>query len=532
MREWFSWMRQRRELWLTWFCGLLLLSQTFNLHSYVVLNVENQAIVASNDDDASWNVSKTIKTRWWKDNGWALYGPFYFRLNHSNQYFWSKTASPQYTRSEYVWERTAHHSIMTVSLLSVVALSLLIGCVLLTPWWARFLFAGAITSALLSNPVWSQFVLRAHPDQLFNLVIAGAFLLMLKWWCEPANKVWAWMSGALWGISISVKMTLSLCTPGFVLLFVPPFKRERLRAGVKYLSVILLAYFVIGFPQTIVLDRPIKILWHVGGLSAAPTLQSVVQWLTWYFEQLWRPTLVIFLAAVLLPRQRLPLWPCEGGWRFHVFVVFPFLFLLSKNMMIPSSHYVLPFAALFLVWLALQVRRLSWRWEPRPLRQGSAFAALWLALLGSTPDSLQAELDLRTYCRDGAREAQAMLLQLYDKGARIWADPYVPNITFGPRERTDVGWEKTWDGWARDHWNVLALNEAYMRKFLVQPEPDGYTQAEIKGWPQVREFYSAFVDKTEAVAPTGEKFIRHFKSSCGHEIWVLDSLLKSQGRQM
>src|SRR5262245_58170473 len=118
--------RDHKPQLLAWITGFILLLQVFNLHSYVVHTVDHQAIVTVNDDDAGWNIAKAIKTRWWKDNGWVLYGPAYFRLNHSIHYFWGRTADPRHEGSHAEWERAAHHAILTVSLLSIVGVALVI----------------------------------------------------------------------------------------------------------------------------------------------------------------------------------------------------------------------------------------------------------------------------------------------------------------------------------------------------------------------------------------------------------------------
>jgi hypothetical protein len=100
-------------------CGLMLLFQFCNFVTFLSLNMDLRAVIAARDDDSGWGIAKAVKTRWWKDNGWAHYGPAYFRAAHTLNYFLYRTAGPIGERPHEHWERTAHFSIMVISLFSV-----------------------------------------------------------------------------------------------------------------------------------------------------------------------------------------------------------------------------------------------------------------------------------------------------------------------------------------------------------------------------------------------------------------------------
>jgi hypothetical protein len=503
-------LRGHKILLLTWFTGLLLVMQVLNLHSYVTSAVDHQAIVAAGDDDASWNLSKTLQTRWWKDNGWVLYGPFYFRLNHSLQYFWGLTGDIHPVSDHETWEKTAHAAVMTTSLLSVVAISILIGSAFLELWWMRFLFALGMNSALLSNATWSEFVLRAHPDHLFTLVAVSALWFTVYMFTRP-EKIWTKISACLWGVSVSVKMTLSLCAPGFFLLFVP-----RWREGLRYLGFMLLAYFLIGFPQTIVLDRPFKELAVINGLSTKPTGVSVLHWISIYGEQLWQPLLIIALAWLSFGRVTARV---NLGWRLWTFVLLPFLLLLGKNMLVPADHYVMPFASMLLLAIAFTVPcgRLLAKW---PVSRAAIFLAIVLAVWGSTPATLQAELNKRLVCRDQAREMYHKVFEAYSAGEKIWVDPYVPYVTGAEKSRMELSWEKTWGGFESGGWTILALHKDFRKRFTDGDQANEYTRADVPNWKPVREFYLPFTKGDTVVAPNGTTFHRVYENNCGHEIWT------------
>jgi len=512
--------REHKILLLTWLCGLILLLQVMNLHSYVVMTTDHQSIVQSNDDDAGYNVGKAIKTRWWKDNGWVLYGPFYFRINHTIHYFWGRTADPAYKLDQEVWERTAHHSILTVSLLSVVAWSLIIASFLLVPWWQRFLCAFGLTAAFTSIPAYAEFILRAHPDMLFTLFCVGGLALTIKMFQKPAEKLWFWLSATIWGFSVSVKMTVGLCAPGFLFLFVPAFNKANLRRGLKYLGIMLVAYFLIGFPQTIVLDRPFRAIAKLSSISAPVTLASIQTWLSLFFHHLWPPLAVIGLAAIDFERRKWTL-PKGAQWRIWLFVLLPFALMLGKNMMVPFNHYTVAFVAMLVLVVAtlLPLPQLIKR-DEYPVLRGALFFTMILVIFGSTPQAMQTALTKRLECRDQARDVYLRIQEFYNQGLNIWLDPYVPFLTYAPKDRLEVSWEKTWSGYERGNWQVMVFNENQIGNYTAPGGPSAYTRADIPGWEKVREFYLAFRPHDEAKTPQGHMFKKVFKNSCGHEIWL------------
>ncbi|MGE4130477.1 MAG: hypothetical protein AB7F86_02500 [Bdellovibrionales bacterium] len=520
MRILWRFLKENRSQALAWLTGLMLLLQVMNLHSYVVQAVDHQAIVAAGDDDASWNLAKTVKTRWWKDNGWFLYGPFYFRVNHTIHYLWGRTAAIRGESPTQNWEQTAHHAIMTTSLLSLAALALLIASTMLTDWWTRFLLAFGLLAAFTSDATFAELVLRAHPDMLLCLCFAGAMWLTIRMLQKPGDSLWFYLSASVWGISMGVKAALPLMIPGFVILFVPPFKRERFLLGLKYAGAMFLAYFVVGFPQTIVLDRPFKLFAKVGTLNVPATLDSVGRWLVIYGHQLWAPVLLIFVFALFFSTRRFEL-DRKGTLRLTIFVVLPFLSLLTRNVLVPFEHYPLPIDAALLVFLAALVApKIPTLWPGRfdLLRGGMVLAAI-LFVWGSTPHAMQVQLDRWMKCRTEARETLNEITKLYHEGLNVWVDPYVPYLTDAPKSRMEVSWEKTWSGFAAGDWAVLALNRGYVQRYASPHDPDPSTQADVPGWRPVREFYLAFINGDEAKTPTGVVFKRTYQNSCGMEIW-------------
>ncbi|MCB0329114.1 MAG: hypothetical protein KDD70_05610 [Bdellovibrionales bacterium] len=199
--------------------SVALLCQFANILTYIAANVDSQSIIAATDDDASSGIAKVVKTRWWSDNGWAHYGRFYFRTAHSLQYFWGMTAAPSGAQAHEVWERTAHFSIMLISLLSVYGYCYLLSTVLTSSRPHRLASTVLFVALGLSNSTWIEFVLRAHPDHLFALVCGLAFYVSARWLTSINDERLFVGSALLWGIAAATKLSIVLMIPAFLLLF-------------------------------------------------------------------------------------------------------------------------------------------------------------------------------------------------------------------------------------------------------------------------------------------------------------------------
>lgn len=504
---------------LAWLFGFIFVLQGMNLHSYVVRIVDQQSLIAVNDDDGSWNIRKTLITRWWKDNGWANYGPFYFRLNHSIQYYWQRTADPTFPVDTTAnWEKTAHHAILTTSLLSILALALVIASAVVTPWWQRFLVGMGFVSVLTGLPTWTTYILRAHPDHMLALVMGAAFLLTVRMFHAPADRFWFYTSAMLWGLSMSVKTVLTLCVPGFIVLFVPPFTKEGFRRGLKYLWIMFLAYFAIGFPQTIVVDRLIRVYFKFSALNIPATAESVANWLKVIGGQMGPLLLLIGLVWLCFDLRRLRL--SRSAWiRLGIFVVVPFASLLPKNLLLPTEHYANPFIAIFAVFMILVAAQVPQFFRGKfQLARAVGFLFAVLLIFGSTPKPLQAELEHWLRCKPEAGEALAVVRKLYERGENIWVDPYAPYLTGVPKNRMELTWEKGWSSFESGGWTAVVINRNFSSQFLPET-PRELIRNTHPEWPKIREFYLSFESGNPVKTPSGKELNRIYSNVCGLEIW-------------
>ena len=245
-------------------------------------------------------------------------------------------------------------------------------------------------------------------------------------------------------------------------------------------------------------------------------------WLRFYAQHALPFFALVWVASLDFTTRK---WvvPKSARWRIWVFVLLPFVILLGKNMMVPAAHYTVAFVAMLVLALTFFWRpplaHLFAKKDEYPLLRGILFFALVLAAFGSTPKTLQAELNKRLACRSEARGLHLRLQELHSQGKNIWVDPYTPYITNVDKSRLEVSWAKSWKGYEKGDWSVLALNTGFVSKFTGESVSD-YTKVDIPDWEAAREFYLAFTKGDEARTPNGQVFKRVYQNSCSHELWV------------
>lgn len=498
---------------------LLLAGQLCKGISYLVQNSDHFAIISASDDDAGWAIRKTMRTRWWNDNGWAHYGPVYFRLNHTLQYWLAPAGLESPTEQQEKSESAAHFSIMLLSLFSVYLLSLLLVSLLLKDWTLRIISTGLLAAAFLRNPVYSELVLRAHPDHLFALLCTIAGLFTLKFLSDIDAKNNFFRAGIFWGLATATKLSTALMAPGFFALFFPPFRQRSVRKFLLFVGVMFVTYLAIGFPQSFVFDRPIRFLLQQNRFSVAPDFESVESWLNLFWTQLWLPTFVIVGLGLSMRETQLKITH-SAAVRMGVFVFISFCLMISRKILSPYAYYTFPLNGLFLLVLVSLIPRLvSVR-----IKTGWAAMALiavwWWAGQGMG-QSFQGNLEKLTSCRGAAQSAYAKVNELIGEGEKVWSDPYFPIPTRELGKSVEMDWAKSWETMGSGDFGALALNRTFFQRYLPM-DPSDYVKKDVKEWKEAGEFYRSFDGLDHAVSPSGRVLNRIFSDSCGFEIWRIE----------
>ncbi len=532
LRLHWSWLWQRRSETLTILFGVLLLIQTANGIAYIAANTHHEAIIASSDDDAGWVIGRTVATRWWKDNGSAVYGPAFFRAAHTIHYFLWRTAAPSAYTDHEVWQKTAHFSALLISQLSVLIMALLLASLITSFWAYRFLIAIGLQAAFWSHPVWVNLILRAHPDFMFTAVSLGAFVLMVRMLAEPERRLWFVGSALLWGVATATKLSTAPLVFGFFAIFMPPFTKESMLRALRYAGYMFLGYFAIGFPQTIVLDRPFRDILSLKNMNQPMSWGSTQQWIEQFTTQPVWPMVIVLAATLLLGSfsSRDHVWYrltlSRSAWlRLALFVLIPLIIVFTRNMIVINLHYPIPYLTLWFALWALILVNLSGallarvRQRVPEILRIALFGTLVLAGVGVTPQTLSTQLAQWEKCRDQYEAAYRWVQDALARGHNVWVDPYFPYDRTFPKERIDRGWAKNWDEAKGRGFTAFGINTNYMSTYLHDDDQiSAWVTKTMKSWRSIRDFYRAF-QGDEFISPNGDLIRRTYANDCNQEFW-------------
>ncbi len=501
--------------------GLLVLVLLFQFAGFVSVfsaHIDPRSLLSARDADGAHIVGTANATRWYKDNGETAYGALFYRISESFSAVarrdFANLSSPVENN-----ERAQHLVLMTLSLLCVFAIAFLISQLVVEGLEFKLLSTAALTALFLSNATWATFVFRAHPDMLFGLFVLGAFLFTSLMLDQPNDRKWFYLSALMWGLCGMVKLTFIIFLPAAIFLWIPPLRRENLQKLVKFYLWMLPGYLLAGFPQSFNFPRSIRFLIQQSQFNEPMTAESLGRWGRDIVGQTTWPLIAILIFALVSSRA-----PQRRVLRLLPFVLLPTLVIVRQNSIYRADYYLIPVVCMFLAWVCISLRgRLSF---PKNWRMGRVvpigfFAVIWLTV-GLVPQTMEAELGPTLICRQDALRVYDRIHQEMDRGIVFLLDPYVPFDKTRARDRGVSTWSNTWGVVAKTHATGIALNLSMAAKYLGEGEPAHNVQVDSPNWPEVRDYYRSFQQKSATVDPSGGKWKRVEASSCGNEIWLKD----------
>ena len=472
----------------------LFLSQNAQVLYYVSLNADSRAIVRAFDDDAGNAIDVTGRSRWVTDNGFASYGPVYFRVASTIATWFRPVAQPGDLPPDEARTKADHFGLMVTSAAAIAALALLFAALLTREWWFLLLLATLFEWALLRAPDWQYLILKAHPDHLLGLIVAVACYFSARGWRDPERVTHHRLAAWAWGIALATKASVILFTPFVGLAFLYTQTRERVVKGLRYVGHVTLAYFLVGFPQNFNLPRLYRFLVYQSGYSKSATADSVREWFTLWGAQVVAPLVVAVVTLILLRPGRRPSrreLVCGLG-----LAVAPFLTLLPQRVLAPHEHYPIPIVTAqitLLLTLFANARAVA---SPRVKVALTAAALTLFYVVGLVPAGFDQTLAKELECRPDARAVFTDLNARVAGGQRVYVDPYVPTSKRNPNVVSS--WTTTVDQVAAAQVDALILNRPYFTRYF-DDERAGYVEVYNPARAATREFYEIFRDRPEVV---------------------------------
>ena len=500
-------------------------------------SVGTQAVVGAIDNDAGIAIQTAKKTQLYNNNDFTAYGPTYYRavrILHSFAplgFFSSEAPSDEST------EKSHHFYLMLVSALSLYGLAFVIATVLFDRWFLKLFATAAIAGSLMYDLIWTEMILRAHPDHILAFGCGLAALLTYFSFLDSRSDSKLKLAASAWGLVASIKATVVMFAPMFLALFADlDFKNRsgQLRLQIiRRISLILssaaLTYFLIGFPQSLDIGRTLAFLIEQSRNVTRADMESLQSWMQLFFEQMQYPVNMVCLLALLLPVRRDLVTSWSKTFLFFGICLLPTVLLMNKKVLSGYAWYPFPFIAVILIALGIFLTR--WKVWVSDLRffkfqQSKVYAvAIFVALpmlISPFPSSLRAATQRQRECRAEATIVEDKLNQLAQSGHSVLADPYIPYARRFHDKQVWMAWEMRPSLIDEKNITVIALKSGYYRLYL--PDSEGGAPSaifHIEDWDSTRNFYRMFYKKNETQDHKGRTWIKFYEDACTFELWKL-----------
>lgn len=487
--------------------------QLASIVQFQALVADSRPVITGIDNDGSNAIDVAGRSYWFLDNGFASYGPVYFRIAQTVAWALPELSAPGDLAPPVARTKTLHFALLLTSTLLFAALCLFMANLLVEEAWLTFLVASLFGRAFLTTDPWREFLLRPHPDYALALACALAAYLTYRWWRSPENALYFRASAWAWGVATSVKFTLSLYMP-FV--FLPVLILTRFKGAARYLGHMLLAYFVVGFPQNFNIPRALRFLAGQSKVNTAADLATVKEWLWLWSTQLLAPlVLLLALGAIAIWRRRGPVPFTRRQALFATGLALgPFALMIPQHVMVPHAHYPMPLVTTVLTLIAVAVpHRLTVNGRYRWYVLGAVIAALSLVRL--VPNAINAQVNEQLACRPEARAVFQKIAAYQAAGKKLYIDPYVPSM-----DRA-VGIVSSWrpgKDLITPEFDVLVFNGNHRAGYFA-PDVDKYLSSYNSDTQRTRNFYALFHEKSQVRDPQIGDWDIKAKDACSWEIW-------------
>lgn len=512
-------MQSRLPLFVFSLGVFVLFAQLTQLTYFASQAADSRSMIAALNNDAANAIDVAGKSQLFRDNGFAGYGPVYFRLaNVMASVFSPLTESGGWNETEGR-TKAIHFALLMVSVLGLVGLALwlsygIAGKVEIWP-----LLAAALAFSFLRSTVWQKFLLIAHPDHLLALVVAVACGLSFRSWV--VGGAWHRYSAWAWGVAMATKMSVVLFYP-FALLGFFLMARARWPELVKWIGHSLLAYFIVGIPQNFNIPRTLRFLSFQSQFSQKATWSSLVEWMQIYGAQMIGPLIVVMVLVAIVRRKwrvmnEPRLWVSTGALS-----IAPMILMFAQNINAPHDHYPMPLVSAQLTLLVALLTRYS---QVALLNFATAtqrvLPAVGLGLfmyLGVVPPSLNETLAGQLRCRPEARVVYSALTEFVQANKKVYGDPYVPALNKMPNVRSV--WTPTINYMVDNAIDVIVLNKNHHQQYFTN-ESMAYIGTYNKTIDATQAFYSLFRGVDRLRDEKMGSWRREFADvKCGWEIWV------------
>lgn len=462
------------------------------------------------------------------NNNWYFYGPLYYRLAYLLSYV-DPTPIMAVAQGNIRFQVPFFAINFAATATLAWCLSYATGA---NPRW-RVVPMAFFFSCIAFLPAWWSWISQFRPDVLLaSLTAASALCLGLYF--RSMRIEFSFLAGALLGLAVLTKLPALLTIPGFCLSFMPIWRRSNFIAVTAFIGSLVITYFVVGFPQSLVIRPIISTLSTASANVGSAAFGSLSIWFG-HIGDHWALYLLALGLGLLFGSQ-------TSRWRVvHAIPAFlgagsAFGYFLAQAPYVVVGHWLLYIVATLCVGCAIFGAGLSFlirsRWpDASSTNCGNYAVAAILAVIACTTvfggmSSANLEV-LKTRHHDelSGRLYQAQILPAERRFEKICYSRYTP-ITpgYGVSGIFDA---KSLDALDRSDCELLVVLERTARAFIEGKMPSKRYQIVARDvgydWRQVKAFFSLFTrgSSQEAVTPAGVRWtlVANRNSYPGVHLW-------------
>ena len=515
------------------FC--LLIFQFTYMVSGLQKNRDIHGIILATDLDAASCIAAAVDARWYNFHNTYGYGVLSFRLANSIENFILNSTSVDQNEIEKREERI-HFSLTLISLISLFGMSAIIAHFIANDLKFKLLSMLLLNSAFFNTYMWVNYIFRVHPDLLLSF-FASLFLVFLYKYKYQKREVYLYLAAFVGAAGLSSKLSFILFLPGLVLLEIPPFRKERILRLINLYFIIIVSYFIIGFPQNFRIDQNVSFMLTASDWHHPPTWDSFNKWWLLLFGQSWIPLLMIIILYLFYSKNKVN----DEKRNKYLFVrlwavaFFPFIFLLIRNVVSSHGHYILPSVSILLTATAISLPSMRFIWIVR-LRKWLSMSSIQNVSLicligiveltiGIIPDNIENVLRGVTQGREAARQSYRVVNQHADSGKKILVEAYTPFDHNHPNIRYYGLLSISLKRFQEFNPDIIVLNGNHLSRIMEGDKPNEYLIVGRENFQDLRDFYSIFYKKTYATDSLGQEWRITYTDGNQVQIWVKSNSL-------
>jgi hypothetical protein len=333
----------------------IFLLQVGALFSLATQQADIPAVIEVNSLDAAKGIETLNKTNYFNDNLWRAYGPLYYRLSKLTFDINKNLEFTNYFEDEDLKNIKSSYSLISVSTISLIIVSLLIGYCINKNIYINLICSSLIIYYLLKINDVAYLLYWNHPDLLMSFFGLALYYFSIKYIQSSSYKDLICL-GIIGGLGFLTKISFFiLYIPVIISLFIV-FKK------IKFLFFLILitfiSYFLIGIPQSFKISGVLNFLQEQNGYRDIISLDSIIFWITELFKDLYKPVILIFFLTLFFSDK------CEEheADKFNRLcfglLILPILILLSISFAHRPSYYVVPLVFSFLLIATLIFKKL------------------------------------------------------------------------------------------------------------------------------------------------------------------------------